>query len=195
VDAGFPGIILPAGSRFQDDGLPSWTAQCGLDYAWAYGWHAQVNGSPPEQLIRSQMFSMNRWHGWGQVPIIPTASMGWDPMPWQKTDPYQFAYYPPSMYRWRLKPADYRKLLVKIRKMMDETLPASSLGKRMLLLDNWNEYGEGHYLAPHAGEGFGYLKAIRDVFTRKDNRPDYRLPQDIGLGPYDSRFQAKFGRK
>jgi hypothetical protein len=34
----------------------------------------------------------------------------------------------------------------------------------MLLLDNWNEYGEGHYLFPTKGDGYTYLDALRNVF-------------------------------
>ncbi len=45
--------------------------------------------------------------------------------------------------------------------------------------------GEGHFIAPHAGGGFGYLKAVREVFTRQNNKPDYRSPFELGLGPYD----------
>ena len=29
--------------------------------------------------------------------------------------------------------------------------------------------------------GFGYLQAVREELTLRDNLPDYRLPQDIGL--------------
>jgi len=188
-DAGFDGIVLPAGSRFQPSDLPTWTVACGLDYAFAYGWHMQVNGSPPEQIIRSQLFSMTRWQNWGQIPLLPTASMGWDPRPWQRPDPFQDAYYPPTMIRWQLNPSDYRTLLVRIRKLMAD-LPEDSLGRRMLLLDNWNEWGEGHYLAPHRQYGFGYIQAVREVFTKADNEPDHRLPQELGLGPYDKLWQA-----
>jgi hypothetical protein len=33
--------------------------------------------------------------------------------------------------------------------------PASELGSKILLLDNWNEWTEGRYLAPHREYGFG----------------------------------------
>jgi hypothetical protein len=35
----------------------------------------------------------------------------------------------------------------------------------MLMIDNWNEFGEGHFIMPAASAGFGYLDALRDVFT------------------------------
>jgi hypothetical protein len=65
------------------------------------------------------------------------------------------------------------------------TQPEKSLGRKMLLLDNWNEWGEGHFIAPHEGGGFGYLRAVREVFSQHDNEPDYRSAFELGLGPYD----------
>ena len=59
--------------------------------------------------------------------------------------------------------------------------PETALGKRFVIMDNWNEWGEGHYIAPHLSGGFKYLQAIREVFTKRDNLPDYRTPQDLGF--------------
>jgi hypothetical protein len=36
------------------------------------------------------------------------------------------------------------------------------------------------------GSGFGYLQAVRKVFTDRRNLPDYRTPDQIGRGPYGS---------
>ena len=60
----------------------------------------------------------------------------------------------------------------------------------MLLLDNWNEWGEGHYLAPYREYGFGYLDAVREVCC-EDSGPHVDLiPEDIGMGPYDTAYKA-----
>jgi hypothetical protein len=136
-----------------------------------------------------QLDSIDAWRKAGTLPFVPTATMGWDPMPWQKREPKQPWLDPDKMTRWRLSPTDYQSLLKQVRASM-ERLPASNLGRRMLVLDNWNEWGEGHYLAPHAYGGFGYLKAVREVFTQRDNDPDYRAPSHLGLGPYDSLYRA-----
>jgi ribokinase len=82
------------------------------------------------------------------------------------------------------------KLLEKVKEMTDE-MPETALGKRFVMMDNWNEWGEGHYIAPHLSGGFKYLQAIREVFTKRDNLPDYRLPQQLGLGPYDSKIDLE----
>jgi hypothetical protein len=56
------------------------------------------------------------------------------------------------------------------------------------MIDNWNEWDEGHYVAPSHGYGFGYLQAIREELTHRDNLPDYRMPQDVCPGDYNNRW-------
>ena len=34
-----------------------------------------------------------------------------------------------------------------------------------------------------------YLQAVREVFTDCSNLPDYRVPSQLGLGPYDYEWQ------
>ncbi|MGQ9503543.1 MAG: LamG-like jellyroll fold domain-containing protein [Thermogutta sp.] len=94
---------------------------------------------------------------------------------------------------WKLPPQDFETLLQKA-KAFAKTLPPNQLGSRLLLLDNWNEWGEGHYLAPHREFGFGYLDAVRRVFST-DGQPHLDLlPEDIGLGPYDVPIRTYFER-
>ena len=65
----------------------------------------------------------------------------------------------------------------------------------MLLLDNWNEWGEGHYLAPYREYGFGYLDAVRRVFSDAPEAHDDLIPEDVGLGPYDRAYVAHRARE
>ena len=60
---------------------------------------------------------------------------------------------------------------------------STGLEQRMILIDNWNEYGEGHYIFPTHQFGFGYLDAIREVFAT--NAPGHRdvTPNLAGCGP------------
>jgi hypothetical protein len=64
------------------------------------------------------------------------------------------------------------------------------LESRLILLDNWNEYGEGHYLFPCAQYRFGYLDAIREVFAANSPPHTDMTPEALGGGPYDSQFRA-----
>jgi hypothetical protein len=98
------------------------------------------------------------------------------------------------MKRWRLSPDEWLTLLRESKTIVDQLEPVVD-GKRMLILDNWNEWAEGHYIAPHAYGGFKYLQAVRKVFTQQDNMPDYRSPQQLGFGPYDSYYQKAVREK
>ena len=53
--------------------------------------------------------------------------------------------------------------------------------KKIFMIDNWNEWDEGHYISPSHEHGFKYLQAVREELTARDNLPDYRTPADMGI--------------
>ena len=185
---GFAGLHILAEYRGKDPKVLTSIRECGFDASFAYCWHTPQKRPTGQQAIANQIDHMTTWRELGILPYLPTASVAWDPMPWQKTDPKSPWLNPANITRWNLAPEEYEKVLRWCKGLMDG-LPRGSLGRRMLLLDNWNEWSEGHYIAPHAAAGFGHLKAVREVFTRRDNHPDYRSPYELGLGPYDSLYQ------
>jgi hypothetical protein len=65
----------------------------------------------------------------------------------------------------------------------------------MILLDNWNEWSEGHFIAPSRQHGFGYLDAVRNVFATEELDHVDLLPEDVGLGPYDGAARAALARR
>jgi hypothetical protein len=85
-------------------------------------------------------------------------------------------------------------LLEKIKDITDK-LPENSVSRKVLILDAWNEWSEGHSIAPSCGAGFRYLQAVRQVFSKCDNLPDYRTPQMLDFDPYDYEWYAKDGSK
>jgi hypothetical protein len=95
---------------------------------------------------------------------------------------------------WKIPPPDYERLL-RQAKDFSATLPNDQLGSRMLLLDNWNEWGEGHYIAPYREYGFGYLDAVRRVFSNAPDEHEDLIPEDIGMGPYDRAMREHFERE
>jgi len=195
--AGLAGLIALCEYRGEDLAELSRIRDCGFDYAFSYIWFPPSRFPSAEEAIQAQLHSLQTWKQAGVTPFLPTATMGWDPVPYRPYHPDAPSYHPDTISQWRLNPAQFKNLLGQVKSLMAE-LPADSLGRRMLLLDNWNEWGEGHYIAPHAAGGFGYLKALREVFTDADNQPDYRLPQHLGLGPYDSlywRLSAHMGTR
>ena len=70
---------------------------------------------------------------------------------------------------------DYMTLAKWTRETYMPLMPENSLGRKMALLPNWNEFGEGHFLMPSSFAEFGHLDALREVFVgpgkHKDDMP------------------------
>jgi hypothetical protein len=188
---GFAGLLVLCNQGSTDPKVIARYRDCGYDAQFAYALNPHKDLRPsPQDVIAYQLDTIKAGNS-GTLPFVPCASMGKDNMAWQDTRPNaRAALKPETMFRWRLSPEQFQNLLQQIKTTVMDRAPSGSLERRMLLLDNWNEWGEGHFIAPHAGAGFGYLRAVREVFTRCDNRPDYRSPYELGLGPYDSRYRG-----
>ncbi|MCX7805150.1 MAG: glycoside hydrolase family 99-like domain-containing protein [Planctomycetota bacterium] len=181
--AGLGEVAILCEQRWPGPGRLRKMRDVGFDAVFAYCWHAPGRFPTVEEAFDLQLAHMVAWKDAGVLPFIPTATVGWDPMPWARPDGHQEWLHPDKMTRWYSTPAQYRNLLERIKALAD-SLPDGSLTREMLLLDNWNEWGEGHFICPSAGGGFGYLQAVREVFTDGRNLPDYRAPELIGRGPY-----------
>jgi len=157
---------------------------CNFDAVFAYCWHAPERFPTIEQAFDQQLAAMERLKGLDILPFPPTASVGWDPMPWTSEKPETPVWLrKEGVTRWYSTPEQYQILMERVKAFAD-SFPAGSLARSMLLLDNWNEWSEGHFISPCAAAGFGYLQAVRNVFTDRKNLPDYRTPDRLGLGPY-----------
>lgn len=183
---GFDGIILQVEYRYDDKEVLQMYKDAGFDNTFAYCWHTEERMPSQEEVISRQEYLMNNHLEFDPDFTILTCSQSWDPYPWHRTKPERLK----KIIRWKLTPNNWRKLLEKVKGMADN-MPDSALGKRFIMMDNWNEWGEGHYIAPHLSGGFKYLQAIREVFTKRDNLPDYRLPETLGLGPYDKNIDLE----
>jgi hypothetical protein len=90
---------------------------------------------------------------------------------------------------WYLSPEKYKELLKRLKQITD-TLPENAWARKIMMIDNWNEWDEGHFVAPSHQFGFKYLQAVREVFTERENLPDYRTPQDQGFGGYNKSWKT-----
>ena len=89
---------------------------------------------------------------------------------------------------WYLSPEKYREVLSEMKKICD-TLPQDAWARKIIMIDNWNEWDEGHFVAPSHKFGFKYLQAIRETFTKRENLPDYITPQDQGFTGYNTKWK------
>lgn len=85
-----------------------------------------------------------------------------------------------------ITPEDYRSLLSWVRDELLALRGGEDWQTGLVILSNWNEFGEGHYILPTDGIGFAYLDAIRSVFAADTAHNDAR-PDDLSrfTGLYD----------
>ncbi|MCY2988265.1 MAG: glycoside hydrolase family 99-like domain-containing protein [Planctomycetota bacterium] len=151
VKAGLPGAIILMELRNENSNLMQTMQAMGIDYCYAYTW-----GTGDVHRQRQSNLAQRDAAARVGFRMLPSVSMGWQTAPWDGgRDPGN---------GWAPVPA-YQALAQWAKDEFMPTLPESSLGRRMLLLPNWNEFGEGHFLMPSQLAGFGYLDALRDVFT------------------------------
>lgn len=179
-DAGFSGLYIMGEYRGLDPKHLTLMKQLGLDYTFAYCWGIG-NNPTPQQAIDTQLANLRKTQELGILPQIATVSQAWSG--WHDEGSI-----------WKIPPQDFERLLQQAKDLI-ATFPAAELGSKLLLLDNWNEWGEGHYIAPYREYGFGYLDAVRNVFAPNAGPHTDLLPEDIGMGPYDTATRAAMARE
>jgi len=204
---GFDGIHLTANHLCQDvyttnnwwDNLDTYK-ELGMDSNFQYGWQVakeDINEKQYEDYLKAGGFlpsdlvldwfekQIKQRVDYDPNYVMLTASSMRDPEPW-----YQYFGFDEKgpMLRYKFTMEEYVNHLEYIKATID-SLPEDSVGRHILVLDNWNEWSEGHYIAPHLEFGFKKLQAVRQIFTKCNNLPDYRMPDAVGLGPYDDMWK------
>ncbi|HOX39836.1 MAG TPA: glycoside hydrolase family 99-like domain-containing protein [Candidatus Brocadiia bacterium] len=177
---GFDGLYILGEYRGLDAKHLRLMKSLGLDYSFAYCWHVP-NSPTPEVAINTQLDYIRKTQELGILPQVVTVSQAWSG--WNDEGSI-----------WKIPPTDFERLLKEAGDFV-ATLPKEQLGSRMLLLDNWNEWGEGHYIAPYREYGFGYLDAVRKVFSDAPEAHEDLIPEDIGMGPYDKAYRETMRRE
>lgn len=135
----------------------------------------------PQFVIEDQLGKIQDRIDWDQDFCMHTLSCMRDSRPWFEI----FKLQPKTIMQYKLSPMEYKQLLIRFKEKIMK-LPKDCIGRKIIVIDNWNEWAEGHYVGPCLEHGFQYLQAIRDVLTECDNLPDYRLPDLLEFGPYES---------
>ncbi len=119
----------------------------------------------------------------GPLPDIPNVMMGWDPRPWHGTAT--------RSYRANPAPEHFEAACRDAKALVDEA-PADAWYRRLVVFDNWTEFGEGHYIEPTSGTGFTYVNAIKRVFCTRWAPEEITdiIPEDVGLAPPQKRYEA-----
>jgi len=145
----------------------------------------QYRSAPPSGAIAAQLTKIKDHTEYAPDFFMITASVGTNRKAWRKIQQFKsLGTDPGHVLVSQLPPYAFKILLQKIKPIVDK-MPENSPGRKMLILDNWNEWGEGHFISPSCAYGFQYLQAVREVFSECDNLPDYRTPQLLDFDRYD----------
>lgn len=190
---GFDGLYLVGCTDTADPHLLKQMAEEGWDASSAYAvWSSDPNppgrdgeGITTNQYAARTLGQREVWENKKQVAALPdivTVMMGWDPRPWhgERTSSY-IADADPEVFRAACQQA---------RDVIEAT-PGDGLDKRIVVFDNWNEFGEGHFLEPTSGFGFRYLDAIKDVFAPHAAPCFDIIPEDVGLAPPEHVYRMR----
>ena len=163
----------------------------GYDFHFSYnaGYSPKVSFPPEENVIEGQVDMLKKRLAPDPMRHVPTVSCFRDPSP-RTTDAWKaMGYQFDTQTIYYLYPDGFREAIRRMKEITDK-LPEGAWGKRIFMIDNWNEWDEGHYVAPSHEFGFRYLQAIREELTMCDNLPDYRTPQDIGITTLNSSWEV-----
>jgi len=154
----------------------------GYDFGFGYTtlYRPKDNYPPEEEVIDGQCDTFSERVSADPMRFLPTASCFWDASPRHSKHWIDLGYTFHLTKTWYTTPDGFRTVLRRMKETTD-ALPDGAWGKRIFMIDNWNEWDEGHFIAPSHEFGFRYLQAVREELTFRDNLPDYRMPQDLGL--------------
>lgn len=146
---GFDGVYLVALCQNLNDPSNFESAKkSGFDNAFIYSWGRE------SYRAEYQIAQMEKRFAWDTIKGIPVLSMGYCDE--DKEKDYVMKYATSETFK---EVAEYIKY-----DLMPRT-ESNDLASRMVAIDNWNEWGEGHYINPSKLNGFGYLDVIREVFS------------------------------
>lgn len=189
VDAGLPGLYVITEYRGDQSTAIMEREAGGYDAVFAYTWSSGTYNMTNDAVLEYTKSSMTKQRNAveGDMKIIPNISKQWDPRGW--TD---IGFGGPSpIYNYDLE--HYRQLAVWVKETFGGAV-IDSKGTKLIMLDNWNEFSEGHWLMPTYGTpaykggaiGYGYLDILREVFGINQYEHTDHMPLEEGFGPYDS---------
>ena len=159
-DAGLPGVYLvfcegAIGSAEDVQRAKQAGADAFCRYNYPYsgtgvngpGTHAEF---PYTQLMEQGEQEWKHWRTMAEGDFWPTVMPGWDRRPWTKYDDVVYTGGTPELFG---------KFLAKAGGYLSKD--------RIVMIECWNEWGEGSVLEPSVEHGFGYLDQVRKAFCPK----------------------------
>ena len=187
VKQGFDGMYFGLCNSSREKEAYEESMARGYDFRFGYssGYRPEESYPPEAEVVKVQCELFEKYLELDPMKHIGTASCFRDSTPRSTEHWINLGYNFYKEKRWHLSPENFRKVLRSMKETADR-LPDGAWAKRIFMLDNWNEWDEGHYISPSHEFGFKYLQTVREEFTERDNLPDYRTPQEIGLYDYNT---------
>jgi hypothetical protein len=187
---GLQGVYVVAGFGVPSVDSPfpdlSTVAADGYDAVSTYNYPGaprQIPGARPF----SELADAGKWI-WTQagaaspLPVIPVVTDGWDPRPWN-----------PGVETWYVRSpeqvATFVDEIIAIAESTPRVRPEPSPIPPLVLMEAWNEVGEGSYLLPTVGDGTQYGDALAAMLTAPPSRSRTVLTV-ADTGPSDPNRQA-----
>jgi hypothetical protein len=156
-------------------------AEEGYDAVTAYTWPGlgmtgEGKFAPYESLVEGYRRQWQHLQAGSRLQLSPLPICGgWDSRPWHGEN---------NLVRFGRTPGLFGRHVLDAKHFL-EAKSSRPPAPNLVLVEAWNEWGEGSYIEPHSEFGFGYLDALREVFTDAPQAHDDVTPADVGLGPYD----------
>ena len=168
---GFPGVFV-VGGVYVEHGF-DWHRLSDLVGAQHYDALTQYSypAAPPAparagersygQVITSEEQIWDRFARTSGIPYIPDVMAGWDPRPWNERVDGRLFWY-------RRTPSLFGKFVRDALQWSDRTPGAAVAGVRgpLILIEAWNELGEGSYIVPTIGTCHRYGRALANALHR-----------------------------
>ncbi|MBP7638315.1 MAG: glycoside hydrolase family 99-like domain-containing protein [Kiritimatiellae bacterium] len=195
--AGFSGLRVIACMDAANAKLGADIAASGWDAVTGYGLSpagVQTAGEDPaglsyrdhaDVLSRYRQTWLDRDASTGDVPDIPNVVMGRDDRPWGRVKRGVNNYIKDPK-------AENFEVACREAKALVDAKPAGRWDSKIVVFDNWTEFGEGHYIEPTTGTGFTFVNAIKRVFCSAwaPEAVTDIIPEDVGLPPPQKRYEA-----
>jgi len=115
-----------------------------------------------EHLVEQGLGLWKHWRGITDGRFWPTVMPGWDRRPWLRDR---------DLVRTGSTPELFKRSLSLAREHVN--------ADRIVMIEAWNEWGEGSILEPSVEYGAAYLQQVRDVFCPSAPSPDVGLDAPI----------------
>lgn len=171
--AGLPGIYFVASQDFGAGNAAQFKSE-GWDAATTYNYPGagdeQGNNPSYKSMVTGYEQIWKDIDDHFQIPYMVPTMPGWDIRPWQGKN---------QLHRTGQSPALFEDMCRRAKRFIDER-PAER-APRVMICEAWNEFGEGAYVEPTEQYGFGYLDAIRNVFTTANPKHKDVTPGMVGM--------------